>query len=173
MKKPVAFLLLMVFLFQAGIYYPLFFLRRAEIKKQVRSMILNESPQAWQQAIVFIFIRQEWEQIHWLEKDREFCHEGRMFDVISIRKESPDRIRVLALEDNREMALYRELGQKHEIGKSYTGRTNLGNLSSFFENPEVAKLNSILLTGEIIFGFRETESSGPFSEVPAPPPWSA
>lgn len=170
MKKISACFLLVVILFQAGIYYPIFFLRKAAIRQQVRSVILND-PQLIHRATTFVFTQAEWEQIQWFENEREFWHNAQMFDVICIRKETPDRIEVVALEDGREMALYRELGYKQDMGKSRGTLTNIGNLNLFFENPGIITPDRLTLSRVLQYGYLESATPVSFLEVPAPPPW--
>ncbi|MGC8866216.1 MAG: hypothetical protein ACP5O2_10915 [Bacteroidales bacterium] len=170
MKKFSACFLLLVILFQAGIYYPLFFLRKAEIRRQVRSMILN-NPHLIHRATFFVFTQAEWEQIQWFENEKEFRHNSRKFDVICIRKEKSDRIEVVALEDGREMALYSELGHKQEMGKSQGRLTHVGTLNVFFENPGIIYPDRLQVISVLQYGYLESATSFLFLEVPVPPPW--
>jgi hypothetical protein len=172
MRKYKACFLLIIILFHMGIFYPLFFLRKAEIKREVRHRILQGSqPQLLQEAVVLILSPLEFERLQWIEKGHEFLLHGKMFDIISVQKPLQGKIRILALEDGKEIALYQALKQRQDAIGGRMGLINLAMQLSLYFIPAAIRITPLPAKYLVFSGYRICPPL-PFEPgVPSPPPW--
>lgn len=172
MKKYGAWLLLMIILFHMGFFYPLFFLRKAEIKREVRARILGGDGQLLsKEATVMVLSEMAFKDLQWLEKEREFIFNGRLYDVISIQRDFQGKIRLVALEDGKEQALYQSLKKRHETGASRSSQVNLELQFSLYCLLIHSIHQHIPCKNVILNGFKENSLILFEPGVPSPPPW--
>ena len=172
MKKFSAWLLLMIILFHMGLFYPVFFLYKAEIKREVRARILGGDGQLLsKEATVMVLSEKAFKDLQWLEKEREFIFNGRLYDVISIQRDLQGKIKIVALEDGKEQALYQALKKRNEAGASRSGQVNLGLQFSLYCLPVHSIYQYIPYRIIILNGFQENSLILFEPGVPSPPPW--
>lgn len=170
MKKPGAWLLLLVILFHMGLFYPLFFFRKTEIKREVRNRIMQgDGQQFLNKAIVLVLSCKEFNNLQWVEKNREFILNGRMFDIISIQTDLHG-IRIVALEDGKEWALFQALKKREDNRSSKSGLVNAGMQFSIYCLPHHPPLLPIPCRALVLCGFRENNHNLFYPGVPSPPP---
>ena len=61
-------------------------------------------------AITLTLDKQAFAEVQWIEKDHEFFYEGKLYDIISSKKEN-DLTRIRCIVDEREASLFQTLGK--------------------------------------------------------------
>src|SRR5689334_10952653 len=77
-----------------------------EIRKEMTHFIDSrefENKAAW-----LTFDKEEFAKIQWIEKDHEFFHEGKLYDMVSMQKQK-EQIRIQCVADEREASLFKTM----------------------------------------------------------------
>ena len=165
MRKIWLLLVVSIFLFYTAAYYPLFFLRRAEIKHEIKKIML-----ATNQFDTLSFSPSAFHSKRRNEKGKEFIKEGKMYDVANTIQKNDSIIQITVIEDKEEDNLYRTLRNNtqnsdansfYQIIKLLTGTIFIIQNQNFF---------IFIPAGEIEFLLSNIKPSKTFEEVPSPPP---
>lgn len=171
MKKVVAYFFLTLISFHAGLIYPLFFYRKAVVKNEIRKLILQANDAKTIEGITVLILKQSvFNNLKWFEEGREFMWEGKMFDIIETQADFQGLVKVVALEDGKEMALFQILKKKQEDRNSRSGEGNSWVPIFLYCLPHDLVLN-LVPCESVILNITAEKSWVSFEPgVPAPPP---
>lgn len=112
MKKVASILLLFIFLFNTIGYFIAFkafqFHLKSEIKKEIKNGLSNE------QLTIIHFDKNNLCDIEWMKKGKEFCHKGKLYDIVKI-KETQSTITYYCINDSQEKTLFANLEEHINI----------------------------------------------------------
>lgn len=161
MKKLASYFLLTLFVFNILGYYPLFVYSQYKIKKSIKHAIKSALPD--DELTAFSFTQTEFDNLNWVNS-KEFTFNGSMFDFVRKSIEMDGRVKVFAINDEKEKQLFDFLEDKAEdnsddnknskkvqkVSKYFSGsnlHTNEFNYLAFTENAKQPILyQSVLLS---------------------------
>lgn len=165
MRKFWLLLIIGVFLIYNVVNYPLFFLRRAEIKHEMKELML-----ATNQFDTLSFSLPAFRSIHWIKKGKEFIREGKMYDVVSLTWANDSIIQIAVVEDIEETNLHQWLRNHTENASSNSLTLKLKLLlnANFILQNRIFPI--FIPEEEITFVLLSITLSETFEEVLSPPP---
>ncbi len=101
-KKGIAYMLLVLFLYNAIGYYPHYLLRRLMVKASMEAEMKKSLPAP--QLVKLSFTARAYSHIHWLEAN-ELSVNGELYDVVKRYQEPSGQVVLLCLNDQKETAL--------------------------------------------------------------------
>lgn len=169
MKKLISISLLFLFLYNTiGCYFVFKFIQH-EIHEEIEKQIKNEIPDAELELISFKID----DKIDWKEKDKEFEHNNKMYDVVRIEIKK-DSINYYCIDDKKEEDLFSQFAKF--TGRNSSNSKKLSNiLSSIFKNYyfNQIELNLLAFKKNKILPFYTERYKNIFAKINTPPPKQA
>ena len=108
MTKALTISLLLFFLADAVGCILFLFVDWYEIKKEMTHLLGSKDLDS--KAVTLTFDTKEWAKVQWIEKDREFLHEGKLYDIISSEKVN-HKTKIRCIADEREASFFQTMGK--------------------------------------------------------------
>ncbi len=108
MKRIIPIFFLVIFLFNSLGYFIMFRFDQAEIRNQMRSEVLEKTPNS---RLIRISVSSSHDsQICWTD-DNEFSYKGKRFDVVRTEKKADGSVNYFCLNDSKEDELFSQLNE--------------------------------------------------------------
>jgi len=107
MKRALTISLLLFFLAESVGFIIFLLVDWHEVRKEMRQFL--NSDEFEKSAITLTLNNEELAKIKWIEKDREFIYQGKMYDVGSISTLTPNLTNIVCIQDHREADLFKKM----------------------------------------------------------------
>jgi hypothetical protein len=172
MKRKGSWILLFVIAFNIGGVYLFFLLQRAAIRSSISRKIESGNYESHLHQLTFS--ASEAANLHWEHKDKEFRHEGLMYDVVSTEKIN-DSVIYYCIADEEETHLFAWLGKNIDNDDSALAHSALGQIIKAASALEYLPVMALVLQPDFPYyqQIRHQKPSlytPPFTELLIPPP---
>ena len=164
MRKTISIFLILVLLTNLGGCYILFLIQQFNLKEQVEKE-LKKGISIDKLAEIVIPLN-EFRKICWIEQNKEFKLNGKMYDVVKIKEENR-KIHLFCFDDKKERQLVEKYIKTHNSKKDFDRKLKRPLINVFFLH-QYTPLNSLIAT-YVVFGFLENYKSLLFNKLDIPP----
>jgi len=109
MKRALTILFLFVFLADTVGVILYLLVDWHEVRREMKHFL--NSDEFEKNAVTLNFTKEEFAKIKWIEHDREFIYQDKLYDIASMDSSSPNQVKIKCVEDHLEADLFKKMKQ--------------------------------------------------------------
>jgi hypothetical protein len=135
LKTHGSIILLALFTLNTLGFYPLFQFCIAHNRSVVKQELLSTMPES--KLVVFYFTSRELKNLEWYDANKEFVHNGKMYDLVRLQKTASGKIKCVCFSDANETGLRAEINTyfENEFNSNNAKKQSAKSLLSFVITP--------------------------------------